>query len=71
MQLTSTKNLEDFAGTRGLKIKSREKLQWKKVPSEKNLSLVYHIEVYSYLDQILFVNFSSGKESGEVEFKIK
>ena len=43
----------------------------KKVPSEKNLSLVYHIEVYSYLDQILFVNFSSGKESGEVEFKIK
>ena len=29
--------------------------------SEKNLSLIYYTEVYSYLDQILYLNFSSGK----------
>ena len=38
--------------------------------SENNLSLIYYIEVYPYLDQILFVNFSSGKSQSEVEFKI-
>ena len=63
LRLTSTKNVNDLAGTRGLKTKSRVKLQWKKVPSGKNLSLIYYIEVYQYLDQILLVNFSSGNSS--------
>ena len=58
LHLTSTKNLKDLAGTRGLITKSRQTLQRKKVPSKKNLSLAYYIELYSYLDQILFAIFS-------------
>ena len=55
------KYLKDLSGTRELKAKSRVKLQRKKVPFDKNLSLMYYIEVYPYLDQVFFVNFSSGK----------
>ena len=61
LHLTSTKNLNDVAGTRGLKTKSRVNLQWKKVPSDKNLPLICYIEVYPYLDRILCVNYSSRK----------
>ena len=55
------KYLKDLSGTRELKTKSRVKLQRKKVPFDKNLSLMYYIEVYPYLDRVFFVNFSSGK----------
>ena len=55
------KYLKDLSGTRELKTKSRVKLQRKKVPFDKNLSLMYYIEVYPYLGQVFFVNFSSGK----------
>ena len=55
------KYLKDLSGTRELKTKSRVKLQRKKLPSDKNLSLMYYIEVCPYLDQVFFVNFSSGK----------
>ena len=41
----------------------------KKSSSEENVSLIYYTEVYSYLDQILFVNFSSARSLDEVEFK--
>ena len=61
LHLTSTKNLKDLSGTRKLKTKSRVKLQQKKAPSNKNLSLMYYIEVYPYLDQVFFVSFSSRK----------
>ena len=61
LHLTSKKNLWDLEGTGGLKTKSRVKFQWKKVPSKKNLLLIYYIKVYPYLHQILFVSFSSGK----------
>ena len=59
--LTSTKDLKDLAGTRKLKTKNRVKLQRKKVPFDKTLSLMYYIEVYPYFGQVFFVNFSSGK----------
>ena len=55
------KYLKDLSGTRELKTKSRVKLQRKKVLFDKNLSLMYYIEVYPYLDRVFFVNFSSGK----------
>ena len=61
LHLTSTKSLKDLSSTRELKTKSRVKVQWKKVPSYKNLSLMYYIEIYPDLDQIFFINFSSGK----------
>ena len=38
--------------------------------SENNLSLIHYIEVYPYLDEILFDNFSSGNSQSDVEFKI-
>ena len=61
LHLKSSNNLKDLAGTRGLKTKTRVNLTWKKVPSDKDWSLLYSIEVYPYLDQILFVNFSLRK----------
>ena len=61
LHLTSAENLKDLAGTRVVKTKRRVKLKWKKAPSLKNLSLIYYPKVYPYLDQIFFVNFSSGK----------
>ena len=76
MHLTFTENIKDLAGAQRLKTKSRVKLQWKKGPSEKNLSLtlvitliyyyshmltlILYIEVYSYFDQMC-VSFSTGK----------
>ena len=55
------KYLKDLSGTRELKTKSRVKLQRKSLPFDKNLSLMYYIEVYPYLGQVFFLIFSSGK----------
>ena len=56
LHLTFAKNLQDLAGTRGLKTKSKAPMKKGSVGQE----FVTYV-LYWYLDQIFFVKFSSGK----------